>query len=144
MIDPNKANCYYLMMALQMLALEQMKGNALSLDPNDEQCMKSTFAAYILPWLKALPVDCQQAFRVTLAYYLKGKDFPHVTWMAQGLSLDDPDDEHLMFTWLWDVLFPGSRPDEIDTSKVIEDDDIMGINRIQGSDLPDEYFKIDE
>lgn len=129
------------MTALQVLAMEELSGVDLDLDANDERSMKRAFATYIKPWLKDLPTDRQEAFRITLAYFLKQDDFPEVTWMTHGLSLNDPVDERRVFVWLWEILYPGARPEHTDTKDVVEENDIMGINRIQGIDLPDDYFR---
>lgn len=103
--------------------------------------MRDAFLEYLRPWLNRLRADCREAFRIMLAYFLKKDEFPKICWMAHGLPFNDPNDERLMFTWLWDVLYPGTSPSDIDTAGVTEDNDMMGFNYIQGIDLPDEYFK---
>lgn|SRR5487761_1086845 len=133
-------NGWFLVMAVGKLFLAQINGELSLLDGADELAVKEAFAQHVKPWIAQLPPKSQQAFQTSLAYFLKREQFPDLVAHLQDLEMTEPDDNRLFFMWMWQVLYPGLSPQEVDTAGVVEDNDSMAMNSFAGIDFPDDFF----
>lgn len=123
---------WYVVMAVEKLFLAQINGNLEFLDANDERAVKDAMHRFVKPWLARVSADRQSAFQISLAYFLKLRDFPDLVAPVQDLEMSEPHDNRAFFMWMWEVLYPESSPNDIDTTNVVESGDSMAMNAFAG------------
>jgi hypothetical protein len=109
---------------------EARHGRPLNIDANDEMSMRNAFDLYVRPWVSRLKPESISLLRLSLAYFLKKPDFTGGEVLAHvpDLTLNRPENERIIFEWMWRSLFPDVDYRTIDTSECIEDNDMMKVN----------------
>lgn len=125
------ANYWYIWRAFSILEqLEAEQGCPIDIDPDDEQSVKHVYQVCVVPWYSRLAESNARIFKVALAYFLKKHDFSGLEVLENtvDLTMAKPTHPRLLFVWMWEVLFPTTSVNEIDTSNVQEDNDAMQLN----------------
>jgi hypothetical protein len=134
----DKANRHYISSILSGLQLAEAKGGRpLDIDPNDEASAKRAFRQYVAPHVERLEERSKELLKTSFAFFLKKDGVTH--WDRtladlEDLSLREPRDLRRFFLWLWEVLYPDTRFQDVPTEGIVEDNDVMRVNEFYGLD----------
>lgn len=125
-----KVSTWHLWIPLTSLVEAQARNGLAFWDANDEAQMKHVFQTEVLPLVESMHPSAQAAVQHSLAFYLESdpKKLKRLLASHQDLLMTEPSDVRQIFIWLWQVLYPGTSPNEIDLTNCVEDNDFERTN----------------
>jgi hypothetical protein len=133
-----EVNYHIIYTALNPLGAEEARCGDLGWDPDDSVAMKKVFIDLIVPHIQGWPAFWREKLKRSLAYYInQPKILEYEVLVDQDISMHDPTDYSAFFRVLWEALFPGERLEDISLEGVVENNDIMEINKIYGVKFDD-------
>jgi hypothetical protein len=133
----SEVNYWLIGCALGALEEEESRLGDLEIDPDDARLMRELFSRIVAPRVRNWREIWREKLRVTLAYYIRRRialDYETFGGLLQDLTMPEPSDMAAFLSLLSDVLFEGQSWEEVRLEGVVENNDVMEINKLYAVD----------